>query len=177
MANFVDKFKNIMMGNRDMDNDDIIGDEDEYDDRDRNNRYYDEDDDDEVNETKFRSSKVTSIDKHPSRISTYQSAKVMSINTKMEVVISNPKTLEEASSVCEDLMAKKTTVVNLENVERDMAQRISDFLSGACYALNGSIKLISERIFIIGPVNVDITNEFKDELKASGIKFSAAVWK
>ncbi|MBR1737337.1 MAG: cell division protein SepF [Firmicutes bacterium] len=171
MASFVDKFKNIMMGNRDYDPDDRIYDEDDLDEDD-----YDEEDV-ETETRRSRPSKITSIDRHPSRVGSYQSAKVMSINTKMEVVISNPQTLEEASSVCEDLRAKKTTVVNLENVDREMAQRISDFLSGACYALEGSIQLISERIFIIGPINVDITGEFQDELKTRGIKFSEAIWK
>jgi len=101
-------------------------------------------------------------------------SKVVNIHTnvQMEVVVATPESLAEAGEVCDDLKAKKTVIVNLEKVDHDIAQRISDFLCGACYALEGSIQLISEDILIIGPINVDITGEFKEVVtRASGMRF------
>ena len=96
----------------------------------------------------------------------------------MEVVVTAPNNLEEAGEVCDYRKEKKTVIVNLENIEHEIAQRISDFLCGACYALDGSIQLISDDIFIIGPVNVDITGQFKEELKANGIKLPyTSMWR
>ena len=102
----------------------------------------------------------------------------ISTNVRMEVVLTTPETLEEADMVCNYLKEKKTIIVNLEKIEHETAQRITDFLCGACCALDGSIQLISDEIFIIGPVNVDITGQFKEELKANGIKLPhTTMWK
>lgn len=107
-------------------------------------------------------------------------SKVVNINTniQMEVVVTSPQNLEEARDVCDEIKEKKTVVVNLENVEHDIAQRISDFLCGACYALDGSVQLVSDGIIIIGPVNVELTGQFKEELQANGIKLPyTQMWK
>ncbi len=127
-------------------------------------------------------SNVRSIDsaRSYSRRNNVGGSKVVNIHTnvQMEVVVTAPGNLEEAGEVCDYLKAKKTVIVNLENIEHESAQRISDFLCGACYALDGSIQLISDDIFIIGPVNVDITGQFKEELKANGIKLPYAnMWR
>lgn len=127
-----------------------------------------------------RANNVTNFDQYSARRPVSQAhagSRFMNNSAQVEVVIASPTNLEEAGVICTDLRAKKATVVNLENVEYESAQRISDFLSGAAYALEGKIQLISDRIFIIGPVNVDITGEFKDELSASGIKLPKSIWR
>lgn len=101
-------------------------------------------------------------------------SKVVSIhnNFQMQVVISYPETIDEASTVCEYIKANKTVVVNLENVKHETAQRIVDFLGGVSYALDGDIQYVSNKIFVLAPNNVDITGQFKEELKSNGIIFS-----
>ncbi len=111
---------------------------------------------------------------------TSSSQRVLSINTSvnMQVVVATPSNLEEASTACEELKDKKTVVVNLEGIDRDTAQRITDFFCGACYALDGTIQPISNRIFIIGPYDVKLTGQFKQELEASGIKLpNSSMWR
>ncbi len=105
--------------------------------------------------------------------------KVVSINTNvsMQVSVVYPMSIEDAADVCKDLKDRNTVVVNLEKTQGDIAQRISDFLCGAGYALEGTIQPISDEIFIICPANVKLTGEFKQELAANGIKLpSAAMW-
>ncbi len=144
------------------------------------------DEESEMREEPKRINNVASFDQFsseryvPRRYSTSSlasQARIIGAASKVEVVISSPKTLEEAGSVCVDLRAKKATVVNLETVDYETAQRISDFLSGAAYALEAKVEVISDMIFIIGPVNFDITGEFKNELKANGIKLPTAMWR
>lgn len=108
------------------------------------------------------------------------SSKVVNLHTndKMEVVVATPETLEEAGEVCDCLKSKKIIIVNLEKVEHENAQRISDFLCGACYALDGSIQLIADEIFVVAPLNVDVSGQFKEELQANGIKLPyTAMWR
>ena len=59
--------------------------------------------------------------------------------------------------------------MNLESVDREVARRIVDFLSGSVYALDGNIQKVSNGIFLIAPYNVGIMGDFKDELRNKGI--------
>ncbi len=77
----------------------------------------------------------------------------------VRVVISQPNSYDQASEICEHLKQKKSIIVNLEYVNKDVARRIIDFMSGAVYALDGNIQKISNSIFLIAPFNYEITNE------------------
>ena len=81
----------------------------------------------------------------------------------VRVVISQPNSYEQASEICEHLKGKKSIIVNLEYVNKDVARRIIDFMSGAVYALDGNIQKISNSIFLIAPYNYEITNEIIKE--------------
>lgn len=93
---------------------------------------------------------------------------VYSINTnvQMQVVVIQPTCYEDAQQICDQVKAKKPVVVNLEQVEYPVAQRIMDFLSGTCYSLEGSIQRVANNIFVIAPENVEISGEFKEEIKS-----------
>ncbi|MDD4844526.1 MAG: cell division protein SepF [Anaerotignum sp.] len=99
------------------------------------------------------------------------SPQVYSINTnvQMQVVIIKPSCYEDAQEICDQIKTKRPVVVNLEKVEYPVAQRIMDFLSGTCYSLEGSIQRVANNIFIIAPENVDISGDFKEELKTKGV--------
>ena len=162
MAGLLNKLKSTMLG--------------EYDDVEYEYEGYE----DEVMEEEPKVRSIDSARSNYQRRTNGNGSKVVNISTsvQMEVVVTAPSNLEEASDVCDYLKSKKTVIVNLENVEREIAQRISDFLCGSCYALDGSIQLISDDIFIIGPVNVDITGQFKEELQANGIKLPyTSMWR
>ncbi len=102
-----------------------------------------------------------------------QNSKVINFqaNIQMQVVISHPETVADATTVSDYLRENKTCVVNLEGVDRANAQRIADFLGGASYSLAGEIQRISSDIFIIAPANVHISGELKEELKNNALIF------
>lgn len=105
------------------------------------------------------------------RKTTRNNPQVYSINTnvQMQVVIIKPECYEDAQEICDQIKTKKPVVVNLEKVEYPVAQRIMDFLSGTCYSLEGSIQRVANNIFVIAPENVDISGDFKEELKTKGV--------
>ena len=98
-------------------------------------------------------------------------SQVVSIHTniQMQVVIVKPENYEDAQEICDQVKNKKPVVVNLENAEFPVAQRIMDFLSGTCYSLDGTIQRVANNIFVIAPENVDISGDFKEEHKTKGI--------
>lgn len=100
-----------------------------------------------------------------------QQNKVVNIHSsnQFKVVIMQPEAFDDAQDICDHLKNKKPIVINLENIEKEAAQRIIDFLSGSVYALDGNIQKVSSGIFLIAPNNVDIMGDFKDELKNKGV--------
>lgn len=91
----------------------------------------------------------------------------------MEVCVIKPTSVEEAREITETLLANRTVVLNLEGLDVDVAQRIIDFTSGSCFAINGNLQKISHYIFIITPSSVDISGDFQDIL--GGGSFEAPI--
>ena len=86
---------------------------------------------------------------------------------QVKMVISQPTTFEQAATICDLLKQKKSVIVNLEYVNKDVARRIIDVVSGAVHALDGHMQKISNSIVLIAPFNYDIENEVaRDEIKS-----------
>ncbi len=108
-----------------------------------------------------------------------RSSKVVNMpqTNQIKMVISQPTTFEQSEAICNLLKEKKSIIVNLEYVNKDIARRIVDVVSGAVQALDGHIQKVSNSIFLIAPYNYDITNEMareeiKNKLSVSWLKNS-----
>ena len=85
----------------------------------------------------------------------------------IKMVISQPTTFEQSDEICSFLKERKSIIVNLEYVNKDVARRIVDFISGGVYALDGYIQKVSNSIFLVAPSNYEITNEMaREEIKS-----------
>ena len=84
----------------------------------------------------------------------------------IKMVISQPTSFEQSDEICSFLKERKSIIVNLEYVNKDVARRIVDFISGGVYALDGYIQKVSNSIFLVAPSNYEITNEMaREEMK------------
>ena len=92
-------------------------------------------------------------------------------DSRYEIILSKPKSLEDATGVINNLRMSNVCVVSLEGIEKMQAQRIVDFLSGSAYALGSVIERISNDIFIIAPDGINIAGRLKNELKADSAVF------
>ena len=96
-------------------------------------------------------------------------------NNAIKMVISQPTTFEQSDEICSFLKEKKSVIINLEYVNKDVARRIVDFVSGGVYALDGYMQKVSNSIFLAAPSNYEITNdmareEMKNKLSVSWLK-------
>lgn len=94
---------------------------------------------------------------------------------QVKMVISQPTTFEQSEGICDLLKEKKSIIVNLEYVNKDVARRIVDVISGAVHALDGHMQKVSNSIFLVAPYNYDITSdmareEIKNKLSVSWLK-------
>ena len=159
-----DKFLNVMRLNPD-DEDDFYDDD-----------YYDEEEDEAPRKKLFSKSEDdfapdNEVREKPARTS--QKITPMRPSRKqisaagMEVCVIKPTSVEDAREITETLLMNRTVVLNVEGLDVEIAQRIIDFASGACYSLNGSLQKISSYIFVLGPSSVDITGDLQNILGGS----------
>lgn len=86
----------------------------------------------------------------------------MDATSAMKMIVYHPVTYEDAQNIIDNLKARKPVIVNMEELEVSVAQRILDFLSGAIYALSGTIMKISKGIFVVAPNNYDVVGNEED---------------
>ena len=109
--------------------------------------------------------KRTTRTSRPSRPASGSNNKVVSMNGRgSEVYVIKPQEFNEAQTVTDFLKDGKTIVINMEGIELNAAQRIIDFIGGACYALDGSLQAISSKIFIAAPQDIEVSGDLRDEI-------------
>ncbi|HZK18648.1 MAG TPA: cell division protein SepF [Clostridia bacterium] len=88
---------------------------------------------------------------------------------QLRVVVSEPKSFDEVQVIANNLKERRPVIVNLENADKELAKKVVDFVSGATYALNGSMQKIGNGIFLFVPDNIGISGNIKEELQEKGI--------
>ncbi len=86
-------------------------------------------------------------------------------NPYVKVMVYQPFSYDDTQTIVDSLKSRKPIIVNLEALDVELAQRVLDFMSGAVYALDGSIHKVSRGIFVLAPSNVDISGDIPEELR------------
>ena len=96
-------------------------------------------------------------------VSTGFSGSVVNMNSnKQEVVLFRPGSFNDTSKAADDLRNRKAVIVNMENVDKAMARRVVDFLSGCVYALDGTVKKIAQSAYLFCPHNMDVVGDLEN---------------
>ena len=85
-----------------------------------------------------------------------------SVSNKQEVVLFRPNSFNDTSKAADDLRSRKAVIVNMENVDKAMARRVVDFLSGCVYALDGDVKKIAQSAYLFCPHNMDVIGDLEN---------------
>lgn len=100
-----------------------------------------------------------------------EGSKVVPIKTTrdgLEVCVMKPRNFEDSQDICDVLLSNCVAIVNLEDNDITVSQRIMDFISGAVYSINGKLFQISDLIFITAPGTVDVSGDYNDILAQTG---------
>ena len=73
-----------------------------------------------------------------------------------------PKSMEDALEIARTLVSNCVVILNLEGLDLDVSQRLFDFASGSCCALQGRLDKISNYIFVLTPRGINISGEFQE---------------
>ena len=100
--------------------------------------------------------------------------KVVNIHTttQLTVAVVSPVKFDEAVAIADHLRDKRPVVMNLEGVDKNVSNRLTDFLGGVAYALDGRVQRVARYTYFITPYNVDIVGDsLLDELENNGMYF------
>ena len=158
----IDKFLDVMK----LGGDEYDDDYDDYDD-------FDDDYDDKPKKGLFKHKKEDGdsdvedepVKNKPQKVTPIRAARRS--GNGMEVCVIKPNGFNDSKEVVETLLSNRTVVLNFEGLDVDVAQRIIDFTSGACLAIDGNLQKVSGFIFLATPKSVDISGDLQDILSGS----------
>lgn len=75
------------------------------------------------------------------------------------MVVVNPKSFSDCEKIADHLKASRPVVMNMEQTDQSIAQRIVDYVQGVMYALDGNIDRISESIYLCAPNTMSVSRE------------------
>ncbi|WP_207637542.1 cell division protein SepF [Desulfotruncus alcoholivorax] len=96
---------------------------------------------------------------------------VVSLHTQRQVrvVVIEPASFDDVPAIADNLKNRRPVIINLEQADSELAKRVVDFVSGATYALDGSMQKVGKGIFLSVPSNVGIEGDFDGNIKEKGI--------
>jgi cell division inhibitor SepF len=80
-----------------------------------------------------------------------------------------PRSFSDAQEVGDNFKAKQPVIINLQGVDRDLSRRLVDFTSGLCYGLGGQMEKIATDVFLLTPVDVEVSPEERQRLQERGL--------
>jgi len=66
-----------------------------------------------------------------------------------------PDNFDQVVGIADDILEKRAAVVNYERVNNEDQRRISDFVNGVCYVTDGTVSMVSEKIFLYMPAGIE----------------------
>ena len=73
-----------------------------------------------------------------------------------KVLVVEPRSFDEVQTIADQLKSRRPVILNLEALDKDLAQRMLNFLNGAVYALGGETQRVSGHIFFFAPPGTDV---------------------
>jgi cell division inhibitor SepF len=136
--------------------------------------YYADQDDLQEDMMSFPEDDYAPVEEKPYNKKRANTGKVSGIpdTSKVRVLIYKPVSYEDTQSIIDNLKDRKPIIVNLDELDTNVAQRILDFISGAVYALSGNIRKAARNIFVVAPYNVDVSTNMADTMAGESFDYN-----
>ena len=92
------------------------------------------------------------------------SGQVLNMNAsgRQQVMLFRPTKFDDSTVAAKNLREKKAILLNLENVDKALARRVVDFLSGCAFALDGRVKKVAQSTYLFCPYNMEIVGDLEN---------------
>jgi len=86
-----------------------------------------------------------------------------------EVSVYSPRSYQDVVEIADALRARQVVIVNLQNADRTLLQRVVDFTSGVAYTIDGKMQKLAEAMYLIVPAGVNVNAAgLRDSMMADG---------
>lgn len=86
---------------------------------------------------------------------------------KMQIV--EPRAFGEAQAIADKFKAGIPVIMNLTMTDAEVARKLLDFASGLTYGLNGGLQKVSDKVFMLTPANVDVSDAQRAAMRDRGL--------
>lgn len=80
----------------------------------------------------------------------------------------HPRSYNDARRIGEDFREGVPVIMNLSELADNDAKRIIDFAAGLVFGLRGTIERITNKVFLLSPVNVDVGDMARAQIAEDG---------
>jgi len=86
-----------------------------------------------------------------------------------EVSVYAPRAFGDVTEIADALRNRQVVIVNLQNADRTLLQRVVDFTSGVAYTIDGKIQKLAEAIYLVVPAGIMVNAQgLRDSMAADG---------
>ena len=86
-----------------------------------------------------------------------------------QVSVFSPRSYQDVVEIADSLRNRQVVIVNLQNADRTLLQRVVDFTSGVAYTIDGKIQKLAESIYLVVPAGIVVNAAgLRDSMMADG---------
>jgi cell division inhibitor SepF len=86
-----------------------------------------------------------------------------------QVSVYSPRSYQDVVEIADSLRNRQVVIVNLQNADRTLLQRVVDFTSGVAYTIDGKIQKLAESIYLVVPAGIVVNAAgLRDSIMADG---------
>jgi len=87
---------------------------------------------------------------------------------RYQITTLHPTSYSEARSIGEHFRDGHPVIMNLTELDEPDAKRLVDFAAGLAFGLRGSMERVTNRVFLLSPPNIRVTDEEKARIAEGG---------
>jgi cell division inhibitor SepF len=97
------------------------------------------------------------------------SSSVTPVSPQVKMHIVEPRSFGEAQGIADKFKKGIPVILNLTATKPDLAKRLLDFASGLTYGLDGGLQRVSDKVFMLTPHNVEVSDADRRRLQSTGL--------
>lgn len=79
-----------------------------------------------------------------------------------------PQSFSDAKVIADDFKRNTPVIMQLSDVDRELARRLIDFASGVCYSLSGSMEKMATNVFLLLPKGTEVSDDERRRIEERG---------
>lgn len=96
-------------------------------------------------------------------------AEVSRVSPQVKMHIVEPRSYTEAQGIADRFKQGTPVIMNMTSTTPELAKRLIDFASGLTYGLDGGLQKVSDKVFMLTPTNVDVSDGDVRRLRDKGL--------